>query len=174
MIKSIKASSDCLFFFVLRLPFEFSRARLGVGVCLIVSFVLFLGICALALKWWRIYLQKKTHKVGWRDCISAVFFLFLIYKGSSIHNSYGVVGGVLVYVCVYVCVLGGYHSNLYLILCADNGRTSDRATARPLRLSSPSFSDNSQICHICILLRSVAPELLELRPVWECKQQGKL
>lgn len=100
MIKSIKASSDCL---LLRLPFEFSRAR---GMCFasIVS-GLHRSVCltsgdlcskrcvfhpsdaSAALKrgesiYCHLY-TKETHKVGWHDCFSAV----LIIKGSLIHNS---------------------------------------------------------------------------------------
>lgn len=90
MIESIKASSDCL---SLRLPFES-----GTGDVLVVSglrksvWSFFLKKWRSVLykcdsipvihplicntKWWSIYCnhyKKKSDKVGWHDCISAVF-----------------------------------------------------------------------------------------------------
>lgn len=159
MIESIKASSDCL---SLRLPFDLSWALGGWGGW---GWMVFISLCFLLkkwrsvlykcdyihwfanTKWWLIYRNhyeckkiKKIIKVGWHDCISAVFW------SVRTHNS---LGGVLVCVYVCMCVLWDllYPTLPSITWSISTGTPVSPPTAKP-RALVPSLRKQPDMSHI--------------------------
>lgn len=106
-------------------------------------------------------------KVGWYDCFSADFdhqgLIDSQYKG-------GIAG-------VCVCVGGITIATDILILCTEKhkqqkvGHMGDPPTAG---LRGPLVPQTARYVTYSFCSTVWLPLLLEQRPVWECKQQGKL